>query len=80
VERAARIDARLASLEAPALEAEEPEAEVTTAPEPVPDDGAHAVGGGWYEVVVDGEMVEKVQGAEAAQEAYQTLRETDDGD
>lgn len=33
-------------------------------------DGVHNVGGGWHEVVIGGEVVDKVRGAEAAQESY----------
>jgi hypothetical protein len=34
------------------------------------DDGVHSVGGGWHEVVVDGRVIDKVRGADAADEAY----------
>lgn len=80
VERVARYDARLASLEAP-TPASKPKAEPakTTTDEPR-DDGVHALGGGWHEIVVDNVVVDKLQGAEAAQEAYETLKETNDGD
>lgn len=43
-------------------------------PEPEPDDredGVYAVGGGWHEVVVDGQVIDKVRGADAAQDAYE---------
>lgn len=51
-------------------------------------DGVHSVGGGWHEVVVGGEVVEKIRGADAAREAYEALTrqggaiasEVDDGD
>lgn len=44
------------------------------------DDGVYAVGGGWHEVVVAGEVVDKVRGADAAQEAYEAHQEGHDGD
>jgi hypothetical protein len=44
------------------------------------EDGVHNVGGGWYEIVVDGEMIDKVRGAEAAQEAYEAYQEANNGD
>ena len=43
-------------------------------------DGVHGVGGPWYEVVVGGEVVDKVRGAGAAKEAYETYLEVDGGD
>ena len=33
-------------------------------------DGVHPVGGGWHEVVVGGEVVDKVRGSEAANDVY----------
>lgn len=36
-------------------------------------DGVHAVGGGWHEVVVAGEVVDKIRGADAARETYEAL-------
>jgi hypothetical protein len=87
VERAARYDARLASLEALTEEPEpEPETGLETGPEPdssEPDeraDGVHALGGGWHEIVADGAVVEKLRGAEAAEEAYEAFKEVKDGD
>lgn len=44
------------------------------------EDGVHAVGGGWYEVVVNGAVTAKLQGATAAQDAYDAHLEDDDGD
>jgi hypothetical protein len=45
------------------------------------EDGVHSVGGGWHEVVVDGQVVDKVRGADAAQEAYEARKqEGRDGD
>lgn len=43
----------------------EPEAQAEQRP-----DGVHAVGGGWHEVVIDGQVIDKIRGAEAAQSAY----------
>lgn len=43
-------------------------------PEPAPDDredGVYSVGGGWHEVVVAGRVIDKVRGADAAQDAYE---------
>lgn len=42
-----------------------PESETVT-------DGVRAAGGGWYEVVKGGEVVDKVRGKEAAEEVYET--------
>lgn len=53
-----------------------------SAPEPVRDDrddGVHSVGGGWHEVVVDGRVIDKVRGADAAQDAYEAAQEVDSG-
>lgn len=44
------------------------------------EDGVHSVGGGWHEVVVDGAVIDKVRGADAAQDVYETAREASDGD
>jgi hypothetical protein len=83
VERVARYDARLASLEAPTEQPEPPQ------PEPKPDeldepderdDGVYAIGGGWHEIVADGAVVDKLRGAEAAEEAYEAYKEVKDGD
>lgn len=44
-----------------------------TEPQSAPEnrgDGAHAVGGGWFEVVVGGEVVDKVRGQDAANDSY----------
>jgi hypothetical protein len=81
VERVARYDARLASLEAPTEQPEPPQPEPGELGE-LDDqaDGVHAIGGGWHEIVVDGAVVDKLRGAEAAEEAYQNLTESDDGD
>jgi hypothetical protein len=85
VERVARYDARLASLEA-LTEEPEPEPEPETGLEPdssEPDeraDGVHALGGGWHEIVADGAVVDRLRGAEAAEEAYEAFKEVKDGD
>jgi hypothetical protein len=58
---------------------DEPEPE----PEPEPEereDGVHSVGGGWHEVVIGGEVIDKIRGADAAQEAYEAYQEANDGD
>ena len=34
------------------------------------EDGVHSVGRGWHEVVVDGRVIDKVRGSDAADEAY----------
>lgn len=60
-----------------APEAPEPE------PEPEPEereDGVHSVGGGWHELVIDGAVIDKIRGAEAAQEAYEAYQEANSGD
>lgn len=44
------------------------------------EDGVHNVGGGWHEIVIDGEVIDKVRGADAAQEAYEAYQEASDGD
>jgi hypothetical protein len=50
------------------------------------DDGVHSVGGGWHEVVIGGEVIDKIRGADAAQEAFEAYQESepteeaDDGD
>lgn len=62
-----------ASAEASVAEAE---------PEPEPEereDGVYDLGGGWHEVVVGGEVIDKVRGAEAAQEAYEAYQEANGG-
>lgn len=47
-------------------------------------DGVHSVGGGWHEVVIDGQVIDKIRGAEAAQSAYDAYLQSDpdetDGD
>lgn len=54
-----------------------------TVEEPVRDDrenGVHSVGGGWHEVVIDGAVIDKVRGADAAQAAYdEATKEASDG-
>lgn len=51
--------------------------EVATSIEPAPEeqpetraDGVHGVGGGWHEVVISGDVIDKIRGAEAARSAY----------
>jgi hypothetical protein len=69
------------------------EVEASAEPEPEPqsepeqrDDGVHSVGGGWHEVVIGGEVIDKVRGADAAKEAFEAYQESepteeaDDGD
>ena len=51
-------------------------------PEPVQEpeereDGVHSVGGGWHEIVIAGEVIDKIQGADAAQEAFEAYQETE---
>lgn len=59
-----KCEARIAAIDASAPE-----------PEPEPgedrDDGVHAVGGGWFEIIAGGELVKKMQGADAARDAYE---------
>lgn len=44
---------------------------VKSSAEPTPrTDGVHPAGGGWYEVVVAGEVVDKVRGSESANDLY----------
>jgi hypothetical protein len=43
------------------------------------DDGVHSVGGGWHEVVVDGQVIDKIRGADAAQDAYEAAQEASSG-
>lgn len=45
-------------------------------PEQLPD-GVHGVGGGWHEVVIGGQVIEKIRGAEAAQEAYEAYQQSE---
>lgn len=52
------------------LEADQQAAEARESQPEEREDGVHSVGGGWHEVVVDGAVVDKVRGADAAQEAY----------
>lgn len=40
-------------------------------------DGVHAVGGGWHEVVIGGDVIEKIRGADAAQEAYEAYQQSE---
>jgi hypothetical protein len=50
-------------------------------PEPEPDDredGVYSVGGGWHEVVVNGAVIDKVRGADAAQDVYEEATGGDD--
>jgi len=64
----------------PSTPEQEPEQELE--PEPEPDsreDGVHAVGGGWHEIVVDGEVIDKIRGADAAQDAYEAYQEANSG-
>jgi hypothetical protein len=84
-EWADRVDARITELESQS-EADEGDAESSLEavpepePEPEPDgreDGYYSVGGGWHEVVVDGQVVDKVRGAEAAQEAFDAQQSED---
>lgn len=42
------------------------------------EDGVHDLGGGWYEVVVGGVVVDKVRGADAAQDAYEEASDGND--
>ena len=35
------------------------------------EDGVHSVGGGWHEIVVGGAVIDKVRGADAAQDVYE---------
>ncbi len=52
--------------------ADEPEPAPEPAPEPDDrEDGVYSVGGGWHEVVVDGAVIDKVRGADAAQDVYE---------
>lgn len=72
-ELAEKCAAKLAAIEDAA-------SEPAPEPEPEPDergDGVHATGGGWYELVVDGAVVDKVRGAEAAEDTYEELTEDD---
>lgn len=39
-------------------------------PQQVGADGVRPAGGGWHEVVVDGEVVDKIRGRDAAEAAY----------
>jgi hypothetical protein len=59
--------------------------DTTDDPEPVPEpveddreDGVHAAGGGWYEVVINGEVVDKVRGGDAAQDVYEEAKRGND--
>lgn len=38
-----------------------------------PEEGTHHTGAGWYEVRVDGEVIDKIRGEEAAEALYQEL-------
>lgn len=38
-----------------------------------PDTGLHEVGGGWYEIYVDGELKDKKQGEDAAEQRFNEL-------
>jgi hypothetical protein len=59
--------------------------EVETSAEPEPeqsepeqrDDGVHSVGGGWHELVIGGEVIDKIRGADAAQEAFEAYQESE---
>lgn len=81
----AKCEARIAERQASAVDRAAP-------PEPAPwpdpaepesshaeyrGDGIHAVGGGWYEVVVDGKVMDKLRGSDAAQAAYDAYTEAD---
>jgi hypothetical protein len=54
-------------------DADEAEAEVDDR-----EDGVYSVGGGWHEVVVDGAVIDKVRGADAAQDVYEEATGGDD--
>ena len=76
------VEARIAELGSESADQvdEEPEPVPEPEPEPEPDgreDGYYSVGGGWHEVVVDGQVVDKVRGAEAAQEAFDAQQSED---
>jgi hypothetical protein len=75
------VEARIAELESQS-EPDEGDAESVPEPEPDPEpdgreDGYYSIGGGWHEVVVDGQVVDKVRGAEAAQEAFDAQQSED---
>lgn len=40
-------------------------------------DGVHSVGGGWHELVIGGEVLDKIRGADAAQEAYEEYQQSE---
>ena len=74
------VEARIAELESESADQVDEEPEPVPEPEPEPDgreDGYYSVGGGWHEVVVDGQVVDKVRGAEAAQEAFDAQQSED---
>jgi hypothetical protein len=41
---------------------------------PEPDTGIEHVGAGWYQIRVDGEVVDKVRGEESAEQRLEKLR------
>lgn len=51
----------------------EPVASDEGATESDPEDGTHEVGGGWYDIVINGEVVDRSQGKARAQDRYEQL-------